>query len=52
VIDTDKTITDAVRLPLQLPPNWVDMTPERTGTLMVIVGATAANNKARVTDAA
>jgi hypothetical protein len=40
------------RPPLQLPPNFRDATAERGGTVVVIVGATAAGNEAGVTDAA
>ena len=41
------------RSPLQLPPNCVDRTAERVGTMVVIIGATAAGkgDEARMTEA-
>jgi hypothetical protein len=42
---TDKPAPPPPRQPLRLPPNCVDRTAERTGTITVIVGATAAASK-------
>jgi hypothetical protein len=39
---TDKKPESTPRQPLRLPPNFVDRTPERIGTVIGIVGATAA----------
>jgi hypothetical protein len=39
---TDKPTPPPPRPPLQLPPNCVDRTAERIGTVTVIIGATAA----------
>jgi len=47
---TDKPAPTPPRPPLQLPPNFVDRTAEKIGTVIGIVGATAAEKATEIPD--